>query len=94
MMKKIALMIILGAGVAALAQDEAANEEKEELLEGSESQNYGYGYGTKVDGPHGSSTVYVHGFGTDDGYGHGGYGGHDGYGQDGYGGQCLWIWTY
>ena len=27
-----------------------------------------YGYGTKVDGPHGSSTVYVHGFGTDDSY--------------------------
>jgi len=41
---------------------------EEEMLEGSESQNYGYGYGTKVDGPHGSSTVYVHGFGTDDGY--------------------------
>merc|ERR1719513_218372 len=31
--------------------------------------------GTKVDGPHGSSSVYVHGFGTDDGYG-----GHDAYG--------------
>merc|ERR1711997_1381092 len=42
--------------------------EKEELLDGAESQNYGYGYGTKVDTPHGSSTVYVHGFGTDDGY--------------------------
>merc|ERR1711981_590832 len=58
-------------------------EEESELLEGSESQNYGYGYGTKVDGPHGSSTVYVHGFGTDDSYQPGpahGYGGvHDAY---------------
>ena len=39
------------------------------------------GYGTKLDGPHGTSTVYVHGFGTDDGYDRhttphrGGYGG-------------------
>merc|ERR1712083_158714 len=59
-------------------------EEESELLEGSESQNYGYGYGTKVDGPHGSSTVYVHGFGTDDSYQpvpahHGDGGGHDAY---------------
>ena len=80
MRKTIALVIVLVAAVATLAQDEAAKEEKAELLEGSESQNYGYGYGTKVDGPHGSSTVYVHGFGTDDGYGQDGYGGHDGYG--------------
>merc|ERR1719195_1285046 len=42
--------------------------EKEERLDGAESQNYGYGYGTKVDTPTGSSTVYVHGFGTDDSY--------------------------
>merc|ERR1711997_454931 len=55
--------------------------EKEELLDGAESQNYGYGYGTKVDTPHGSSTVYVHGFGTDDSYGHEAYpGGHQAYG--------------
>merc|ERR1711953_701390 len=69
-----------------LAICSAQNQEAEEseLLEGSESQNYGYGYGTKVDGPHGSSTVYVHGFGTDDSYqpgpAHHGYGGvHDSY---------------
>eukprot|EP00091_Calanus_sinicus_P009114 TRINITY_DN2150_c0_g1_i2.p1 TRINITY_DN2150_c0_g1~~TRINITY_DN2150_c0_g1_i2.p1 ORF type:complete len:139 (-),score=48.07 TRINITY_DN2150_c0_g1_i2:323-739(-) len=72
--EQIALLIVLVTAAAALAQDSAANEEKAELLEGSESQNYGYGYGTKVDGPHGSSTVYVHGFGTDDGYGQDAYG--------------------
>merc|ERR1712080_649375 len=72
-----------------LAICSAQNQEAEEseLLEGSESQNYGYGYGTKVDGPHGSSTVYVHGFGTDDSYhpgpAHHGYGGvHNGYGYN------------
>ena len=70
------------------------------MLDGAESQNYGYGYGTKVnarilhyslqtskkfnlqvDTPTGSSTVYVHGFGTDDSYSHEGYpGGHQAYG--------------
>ena len=35
----------------------------------------------QVDTPTGSSTVYVHGFGTDDSYGHEGYpGGHQAYG--------------
>merc|ERR1712032_1798992 len=51
------------------------------MLDGAESQNYGYGYGTKVDTPTGSSTVYVHGFGTDDSYSHEAYpGGHQAYG--------------
>merc|ERR1712088_469673 len=69
----------------AICSGQNQEAEESELLEGSESQNYGYGYGTKVDGPHGSSTVYVHGFGTDDSYhpapAHHGYGGvHNGYG--------------
>merc|ERR1719431_1472599 len=64
------IVMVLMFVVAATPQEvtETPKEGKDELLEGSESQNYGYGYGTKVDGPHGSSTVYVHGFGTDDGY--------------------------
>merc|ERR1712088_661428 len=70
----------------AICSGQNQEAEESELLEGSESQNYGYGYGTKVDGPHGSSTVYVHGFGTDDSYhpapAHHGYGGvHYGYNQ-------------
>merc|ERR1711997_453355 len=60
-----ASVLILSLVVAnSLSED----TEAEELLDGAESQNYGYGYGTKVDTPHGSSTVYVHGFGSDDGY--------------------------
>ena len=30
-----------------------------ELLEGSESQNYGYGYGTKVKGPPKTSPLHI-----------------------------------
>jgi len=72
--------MVLMVAMAVIAQGEKSKEENgAELLEGSESQNYGYGYGTKVDGPHGSSTVYVHGFGTDDAYEHDEYhGGHNG----------------
>merc|ERR1711997_880999 len=51
-----------------VANSLSEDTEADELLDGAESQNYGYGYGTKVDTPHDSSTVYVHGFGTDDGY--------------------------
>merc|ERR1712213_263209 len=81
MLKNLFFILILTIGIMA-NEDEV---EKEEMLDGAESQNYGYGYGTKVDGPHGSSTVYVHGFGTDDSYhpgpAHHGYGGvHNGYG--------------
>ena len=44
--------------------------------------NYlGFHFVAQVDTPHGSSTVYVHGFGTDDSYGHEAYpGGHQAYG--------------
>merc|ERR1711892_1450190 len=80
MTKKTVIVIVLVAAVTAIAQEVAPIEETPELLEGAESQNYGYGYGSKVDGPHGTSTVYVHGFGTDDGYGQDGYGGHSAYG--------------
>ena len=54
MNKKIEIVIVLMAAANALAQDAVAEEEKAELLEGSESQNYGYGYRTKVVGPHGT----------------------------------------
>merc|ERR1711963_77613 len=75
MLKNLFFILILTIGIMA-NEDEV---EKEEMLDGAESQNYGYGYGTKVDTPHGSSTVYVHGFGTDDTY-HDSYNGHQAYG--------------
>merc|ERR1712213_54975 len=75
MLKNLFFILILTIGIMA-NEDEV---EKEEMLDGAESQNYGYGYGTKVDTPHGSSTVYVHGFGTDDTY-HDAYAGHQAYG--------------
>eukprot|EP00095_Tigriopus_kingsejongensis_P009856 maker-scaffold853_size88743-snap-gene-0.11 protein:Tk09856 transcript:maker-scaffold853_size88743-snap-gene-0.11-mRNA-1 annotation:"ankyrin repeat containing protein" len=46
----------------------AKTDSKDEVpdLEGSESQSFGYGYGSKVADKYGGvSTVYVHGFGTD-----------------------------
>merc|ERR1719250_74083 len=68
MIQKIVILTLLNAVIAATKDDALQEDAKEELLEGAESQNYGYGYGSKVEGPHGSSAVYVHGFGTDDGY--------------------------
>ena len=68
MIQKIVILTLLNAVIAATKDDALEEDDKEELLEGAESQNYGYGYGSKVEGPHGSSAVYVHGFGTDDGY--------------------------
>merc|ERR1712106_1297335 len=62
------LLLSLLSMVLGQSEDPLVEKAEGEMLEGSESQNYGYGYGTKVDGPYGSSTVYVHGFGTDDDY--------------------------
>merc|ERR1712027_275240 len=77
MIKNTFFILLIAAGY--LANEAEVKEEKEEMLDGAESQNYGYGYGTKVDTPHGSSTVYVRGFGTDDSY-HDSYNGQQAYG--------------
>merc|ERR1711892_775483 len=96
-MKKTVIVIVLVAAVTAIAQVVAPIEETPELLEGAESQNYGYGFGTD-DGygqnGYGGHSAYgyghidpylntKHGYGYTNGQGYNQVHGYTGYGHYG-----------